>query len=62
VTEPAGEGILGGETNIPLETKDTCQVRINFVQSLQFLIVFILTGHVCFKYLQNIRLKKQIPA
>lgn len=35
MTEPAGEGILGGEISMPLETKDTCQVRGKFLQSKQ---------------------------
>ena len=41
MTEPAGEGILGGEISMPLETKDTCQVRGKFLQRQQILIVYL---------------------
>ncbi len=41
MTEPAGEGILGGEISIPLETKDTCQASIKFLQRQKILIVYL---------------------
>lgn len=41
MTEPAGDGILGGEISLPLETKDTCQVGVKFLQSPQILIVYL---------------------
>jgi hypothetical protein len=59
VTEPAGEGILGGEISMPLETKDTCQAAfaLNIYKTtgskskylLEFTVRYLFKGETFYK-------------